>query len=142
MAWLCGMHFWWPKMFGRMYNEVAARISAALVFFGFNFTFFPQFVLGNMGMPRRYHVYPEEFQVLHVMSTVGVSIMALGYILCACYLIYSLIRGPKAPRNPWCATGLEWTDAQSPPIEHNFEGQPVVDREPYDYTDERIYNRD
>ncbi len=140
MAWLSGLHFWWPKMFGRMYNEAAAKIAAVLIFFGFNFTFFPQFIVGYLGMPRRYHVYPEEFQIFHVMSTLGAGIMAAGYLLALAYFLYSLIAGKPAPRNPWGATGLEWNQADSPPDEHNFATPPVVDREAYDYSDERIYS--
>ena len=140
MAWLSGIHFWWPKMFGKMYNETAAKIAAVLIFFGFNFTFFPQFIVGYLGMPRRYHVYPEEFQIFHVMSTLGASIMAAGYLLALAYFLHSIIAGKTAPRNPWGATGLEWNEADSPPNEHNFAHPPVVDREAYDYTDERIYS--
>ena len=80
-AWLSGMHFWWPKMVGKMYNEVAARVAAIVIFIGFNLTFFPQFLLGYMGMPRRYHTYPEEWQVLHVFSTAGASVLAIGFTI-------------------------------------------------------------
>ncbi|MEI6245759.1 MAG: cytochrome c oxidase subunit I [Acidobacteriota bacterium] len=132
MAFLGGLHFYWPKMTGRMYNETLAKIAAMLVFFGFNLTFFPQFILGYMGMPRRYHSYPAEFQVFNVMSTGGAMVLGVGYTLILLYLVYSIIKGPKAPSNPWGATGLEWK-IQSPPITHNFHEIPVVTEEAYDY---------
>jgi len=132
MAFLGGLHFYWPKMTGRMYNETLAKIASMLVFFGFNLTFFPQFILGYMGMPRRYHGYPPEFQVLNVMSTGGAMVLGVGYTLILLYLLYSIIKGPKAPMNPWGATGLEWK-IQSPPITHNFHETPVVTEDAYDY---------
>ena len=132
MAYLGGMHFWWPKISGRLYPEAWARFSAILIFVGFNLTFFPQYVLGYLGMPRRYHVYPEEFQVLNVMSSAGASILAVGYLFPLTYLIWSLRYGPYAPPNPWRATGLEWQTASPPPTE-NFTVTPTVDDDPYDY---------
>jgi cytochrome c oxidase subunit 1 len=132
MAYLGGIHFWWPKMTGRLYPEGWARLAAVTIFIGFNLTFFPQFVLGYLGMPRRYHVYPPEFQVLNVMSTAGASILAVGYALPLIYLIWSLRYGEVAGMNPWKATGLEW-QTPSPPPTDNFEGTPIVTREPYDY---------
>jgi cytochrome c oxidase subunit 1 len=136
MGYLGGLHFWWPKMTGRMYPEWWARVSAAVVFIGFNLTFFPQFVLGYLGMPRRYHAYVEEFQVLNVMSSAGASILGFGYLLPAVYLIWSMRYGPVAPRNPWGAKGLEW-EAASPPPTENFPLQPVVKEEAYDYAPEK-----
>ena len=135
MAYLGAMHFWWPKMFGRMYNEAWGAIGALIVFVGFNMTFFPQFVLGYMGMPRRYHIYPEEFQTLHVLSTAGASILALGFLIPLVYLILSLKTGKIASENPWDATGLEWKIA-SPPPTHNFEKTPIVTEEAYAYPPE------
>ncbi|HVA46431.1 MAG TPA: cytochrome c oxidase subunit I [Pirellulales bacterium] len=132
MGYLGGLHFWWPKISGRMYPEAWAKLSAILIFVGFNLTFFPQYVLGYLGMPRRYHVYPEEFQVLNVMSSAGASILALGYLFPLTYLLWSLRYGPYAPPNPWRATGLEWTTASPPPTE-NFVKTPIVSDEPYDY---------
>jgi cytochrome c oxidase subunit 1 len=132
MAYLGGMHYWWPKMTGRMYPEGFAKLSALVVFLGFNLTFFPQFILGYLGMPRRYHVYPPEFQVLHVLSTAGASVLAVGYMMPLIYFIWSLRYGAVAGANPWGATGLEWKTA-SPPPTHNFEETPVVTREAYDY---------
>ncbi len=132
MAYLGGVHYWWPKMTGRLYNDAWAKLSAVVVFVGFNLTFFPQFILGYMGMPRRYHAYPEEFQVLHVLSTAGASMLALGYLLPAIYLAYSLKYGAPAGKNPWGATGLEWK-TDSPPPTHNFDEIPVVNHEAYDY---------
>ncbi len=132
MAYLGGLHYWWPKMTGRMYPEGWSKLSALLVFVGFNVTFFPQFVLGYVGMPRRYHVYPDEFQVLNVLSTAGASILAVGYVLPLIYFIWSLRYGAVAGSNPWRATGLEWKTPSPPPV-HNFEETPVVRHEAYDY---------
>jgi cytochrome c oxidase subunit 1 len=133
MAYLGGIHFWWPKMTGRMYPEIWGKLSALLVFAGFNLTFFPQFVLGYLGMPRRYYEYPPEYQVLNVMSTAGASILAVGYALPLIYMLLSLRFGPKAGPNPWNATGLEWRTSSPPPVE-NFETTPVVTHGPYEYT--------
>jgi cytochrome c oxidase subunit 1 len=132
MGYLGGLHFWWPKMTGRMYPEWWARVSAVMVFIGFNLTFFPQFVLGYLGMPRRYHAYPAEFQVLNVMSSAGASILGLGYVIPAVYLAWSMRYGKKAPNNPWAAQGLEWQTA-SPPSTANFDTPPVVPDEAYHY---------
>ena len=132
MAYLGAIHYWWPKMFGRMYPEGWAKISAATIFIGFNVTFFPQFLLGYLGMPRRYHAYAPEFQVLNVMSTAGASILAVGYLLPLIYLIWSLRYGEIAPANPWGSTGLEW-QTTSPPPTHNFEETPTVSEEAYAY---------
>ena len=133
MGYLGGLHFWWPKITGRMYPETLARVAALVVFIGFNLTFFPQFILGYLGMPRRYHVYPEEFQVLNVMSTAGASILGIGYLLPFCYLLWSLRYAPYASANPWHASGLEWTTPSPPPTE-NFTETPVVTEDPYTYT--------
>jgi cytochrome c oxidase subunit 1 len=132
MGYLGGIHFWWPKMTGRMYPEWWGRVSAVIVFFGFNLTFFPQFFLGYLGMPRRYHTYPDEFQILNVMSSAGASILAIGYVVPLVYLIWSLRYGKKAGPNPWHAYGLEWQTA-SPPPTHNFEQTPIVTRGAYAY---------
>ena len=105
MGYLGGLHFWWPKMIGRMYSEFLSRISAILVFVGFNLTFFPQFIVGYMGMPRRYHAYPDEFQVLNVMSSAGATILGVGYVLPVLYFLYSLKKGEVAGPNPWGAVG-------------------------------------
>jgi cytochrome c oxidase subunit 1 len=132
LAFLGGLHYWWPKFTGRMYNEAWGRISAALMFLGFNVTFFPQFILGYLGMPRRYHVYPEAFQLMNVMSSVGATILGAAYLFPFIYLLYSLWFGRKAPDNPWEAKGLEWMTTSPPPL-HNFIKPPVVDFEAYDY---------
>jgi len=132
MAYLGAIHYWWPKMFGRMYPEGWAKLSAGIIFIGFNVTFFPQFLLGYLGMPRRYHAYAPEFQVLNVMSTAGASILAVGYLLPLIYLIWSLRYGEIAPANPWGSTGLEW-QTTSPPPTHNFEETPTVTEEAYSY---------
>ena len=132
MAYLGGLHYWWPKMTGRMYPEGWAKLSALVVYLGFNLTFFPQFVLGYLGMPRRYWTYPDEFQVYHVMSTAGASVLAIGYLMPLVYFIWSLRYGAIAGPNPWGATGLEWRTA-SPPPSHNFDETPVVTTDAYDY---------
>jgi len=138
MAFMCGLHFWWPKMTGRMYNEMLGRLSAILVFVGFNFTFMPQFVVGYLGMPRRYHVYSEEWQILNVMSTVGATVLGLGYLLPGIYFPWSLFKGEPAGDNPWDAKGLEW-ETTSPPPTFNFDedNMPVVTEEAYAYVIER-----
>ncbi|HSU58691.1 MAG TPA: cytochrome c oxidase subunit I [Bryobacteraceae bacterium] len=133
MAFLGGVHYWWPKISGKMYPEGLARLSALIVFLGFNLTFFPQFVLGFLGMPRRYAAYPEEFQMLHVLSTAGATILGVGYVLPLCYLLWSWNHGRDAGPNPWRAPGLEWKST-SPPPTHNFEVTPVVTSKlPYDF---------
>jgi len=132
MGYLGGIHFWWPKITGRMYPDLWARLAAAIVFVGFNLTFFPQFVLGYLGMPRRYAVYPAEFQVLNVMSSAGASVLAVGYVIPLVYLIWSMRYGPEAGRNPWGAKGLEWTTPSPPPTE-NFETPPIVTEDAYEY---------
>ena len=134
MAYLGGMHFWWPKISGRMYPEGWGKLAALLVFVGFNLTFFPQFVLGYMGMPRRYWDYSHspEFQILNVLSTAGATILAVGYLLPMIYFLWSMRYGKPAPDNPWNASGLEWT-IPSPPTTYNFEEQPVVTWEAYNY---------
>ena len=132
MAFLGGIHFWWPKMTGKMYPDAMGKVTAILVFVGFNLTFFPQFVLGYMGMPRRYHSYPEEWQVLNVLSTAGAGVLGLGYTLTFCYLVWSLFKGKTAPANPWGAKGLEW-ETSSPPPTFNFDADPVVTEPAYNY---------
>ncbi len=132
MAYLGGLHFWWPKITGRLYPEGWAKLSAIIIFVGFNFTFLPQFVLGYMGMPRRYASYPDEFQMLNIFSTAGASILGFGYLFPMIYLTWSLFRGKKAGPNPFDAKGLEWT-VPSPPPTFNFTETPVVTEEAYDY---------
>jgi cytochrome c oxidase subunit 1 len=134
MAYLGGIHFWWPKMTGRMYPEGWGRLSALIIFVGFILTFLPQFVVGYLGMPRRYYHYAPEFQVLNVMSTAGASILGVGYVLPLSYLLWSLGYGKIAGSNPWQATGLEWQTA-SPPPPDNFAVTPVVTGEPYRYSE-------
>jgi cytochrome c oxidase subunit 1 len=131
-AYFGGIHFWWPKMTGRLYPENWGRTAAILIFIGFMVTFFPQFILGINGMPRRYHAYPPEFTLLNLVSSGGAVLLALGYVLPLVYLGWSAFRGARAGANPWHATGLEWQTG-SPPIKQNFETQPVVTRGPYEY---------
>jgi cytochrome c oxidase subunit 1 len=135
MGYLGGIHYWWPKISGKLYPEGWARLSALVLFIGFNLTFFPQFILGYLGMPRRYHAYPEEFQVLNVMSSAGASILGVGYLVPMIYLIWSMRYGKPAPANPWGAAGLEWK-TPSPPPTFNFDTTPVVTEEPYIYSHE------
>ena len=137
IAFLGGLHYWWPKMFGRMYNEFLARIAAILVFLGFNMTFFPQFIMGAKGMPRRYYSYLLEFQPFHIASTIGTWFLASGFLLILFYLLKSLKNGPKAPANPWGGLTLEWQTSSPPPFE-NFYSDPKVDYEPYDYVEVNV----
>jgi cytochrome c oxidase subunit 1 len=132
MGYLGGLHFWWPKITGRLYPVFWSKLSALVIFIGFNVTFFPQFILGYLGMPRRYHSYPPEFQVLNVMSSAGATILGIGYLIPLVYFIWSMRYGPRATSNPWGATGLEWQTTSPPPTE-NFEHQPVVTAPPYTY---------
>jgi cytochrome c oxidase subunit 1 len=132
MGYLGGIHFWWPKITGRLYPDAWARFAALVIFVGFNLTFFPQYVLGYLGMPRRYAVYAPEFQVLNVMSSAGASILGIGYLIPLVYLIWSMRYGPAAGPNPWGAKGLEW-ETPSPPPTENFEETPVVTEEAYAY---------
>ncbi len=141
MAYFAGIHYWWPKISGRMYPEWWGRLAALIVFIGFNLAFFPQFLLGYLGMPRRYHVYVPEFQVLNVMSSAGATILGVGYALPLFYLIWSLKYGEKAGPNPWGAVGLEWSIPSPPPTE-NFLETPVVTWEAYDYAQFQEAQRD
>ena len=132
MGYLGGLHYWWPKISGKRYSEPWAKFSALLVFLGFNLTFFPQFIAGYHGMPRRYHAYPPEFQVFNVASTLGASILAVGYIIPIIYFGYSLVAGEKSPNDPWGARGLEW-EIPSPPPTENFTVSPVVTEGTHQY---------
>jgi cytochrome c oxidase subunit 1 len=129
---LAALHYWFPKMFGRMYPERWGLVASTAVILGFIFTFTPQFLLGNAGMPRRYFVYPPEYQWLHVASTAGSTILALGLLATLGYLIYALFRGPRAGRNPWDSRSYEWLAPTPPPV-HNFEEPLAIARGPYDY---------
>jgi cytochrome c oxidase subunit I len=132
IAFLGGLHYWWPKMTGRMYSEKWGRIATALVFIGFNMTFGSQFIMGGQGMPRRYFNYLDQFQPIHAFSTYGSWVLGSGLFMTAIYLLASLKTGPLAPDNPWGGTTMEW-ESSSPPVVHNFEEQPVFEHEPYDY---------
>jgi cytochrome c oxidase subunit 1 len=139
LAYMAGLHYWWPKITGKTYSRWWSRLAAIIIFVGFFLTFLPHYVLGYAGMPRRYHRYAPEFQVWNVMSSAGASILAVGYVLPLFYLLYSLFRGAPAGPNPWKATGLEW-QTPSPPPPHNFDVTPVVVRGPYDYPSEKAQN--
>lgn len=132
MALMGGIHYWWPKIWGRMYNERLAQFSVVFVFIGFNMTFFSQFILGTHGMPRRYYTYLEKFQTLHQVSTVGTWFLALGFLIMAFYLIHAIFKGKPAGNNPWGALTLEWTTTSPPPTE-NFVTQPIAVHGPYAY---------
>ena len=134
MGYLGGIHFWWPKISGRLYPEGWGRFSALVIFVGFNLTFFPQFILGYLGMPRRYHAYPDEFQVLNVMSSAGATILGIGYLIPLVYLMWSMRYGQRAGANPWGAKGLEW-ETSSPPPPENFHQTPIVTGEAYAYAE-------
>jgi len=120
-------------MFGRMYNERTGRIGAAIVFVGLNLTFFPQFIMGARGMPRRYYNYLPEFQPFHQASTIGAFILGIGFLMTTVSLLRSLKKKMDAPMNPWGANTLEWT-IPSPPAYYNFDKVPVVTTDPYDFT--------
>lgn len=132
IAFVGGIHHWWPKMTGKMYNESWGRFACLLVFIGFNMTFFSQFIIGSRGMPRRYHSYVPEYEFWHRMSTYGSWILGLGFLITLIYLIASLVGKNKSPHNPWGGKSLEWS-TQTPPIEHNFHHTPVVTDGPYDF---------
>ena len=132
MAWMAGLHFWWPKMTGKMYSDFWSRLAAVVTIVGFIMTFMPQFVLGFNGMPRRYPNYAPEFQFLNILSSAGASIQGIGYVMPLFYLTASLFTGRKAGSNPWQATGLEWQTPSPPPM-HNFDETPVVYFPPYEY---------
>jgi cytochrome c oxidase subunit 1 len=140
MAYLGGLHYWWPKITGRLYPSFFSKLSALLVFVGFNLTFFPQFILGYQGMPRRYWAYPEEFQVLNVLSTAGASILGVGFLVPLAYFTWSIRYGKRSSPNPWGAIGLEW-DTDSPPPTENFVTIPVVTHDPYEYNPEEVHHR-
>jgi cytochrome c oxidase subunit 1 len=137
MGYLGAMHYWWPKITGRLYSEIWGKLAALTVFLGFNLTFFPQFVLGYLGMPRRYHAYPPEFQALNVLSTAGATVLGIGYLMPMIYLLLSLKFGRPAGPNPWRATGLEW-QTPSPPPTFNFDQTPIVTKPAYSYETQEV----
>jgi cytochrome c oxidase subunit 1 len=129
---LAAVHYWFPKMFGKMYNEPWGIVGSVFIFLGLNATFIPQFLAGNAGHPRRYFMYDESFWTLNVASTVGSYMQAAGFVVVLLNLIYALKNGEPAGANPWGASGLEWQTA-SPPPKHNFDATPIVDEDPYTY---------
>jgi len=132
MAFMAGVHYWWPKIFGKMYNETLAAINCVILFIGFNVTFLPQFIMGSQGMPRRYYNYLEQFQSMHQYSTIGAYILGIGFLVCAYYFMESILRGKKAPSDPWNSRAMEWM-ISSPAPPHNFDYTPVIINGPYDY---------
>ncbi len=137
IAFVGGLHYWWPKFTGKMYNERIAQVTSVFVFIGFNVTFFTQFILGTRGMPRRYYNYPPEFQQLHIISTMGSYILLISFLVMAGYFFVSLRSGARAPANPWGGLTLEWR-TQSPPITENFHETPIISQGPYDYEDPAV----
>jgi heme/copper-type cytochrome/quinol oxidase subunit 1 len=133
VAFLGALHHWWPKFTGRMYPEQLGRLCATGVFFGFNLTFMPQFVMGARGMPRRYWDYDPQYTLFHQLSTIGAYILGLSLFITVVYLMRSFWVGPKARRNPWGGSTLEW-QAPTPPPLYNFEKPPVL-HELYNYDD-------
>ena len=132
LAFLAGLHYWFPKFTGKMYFETPARVAAWLIMIGFNVTFFPQFILGVLGMPRRYADYLPQFTTLNRVSTMGSWVLALGFILVAWNLARSMKSGVAAGDNPWGALTLEWQTSSPPPFE-NFNYDPIVTEGPYEY---------
>ena len=132
MAFLGGLHYWWPKIWGRMYSEYWAKVSIVLIFIGFNVTFFSQFILGTKGMPRRYYSYLDQYQPLHAFSSVGSWILGAGFLVMVIYLVHSIYRGKRPGSNPWGGLTFEWT-TPSPPEHGNFDKIPVMTHGPYDY---------
>ncbi len=132
IAFIGGLHHWWPKMTGKMYNDTIAKIACGIIFVGFNMTFFTQFFLGSQGMPRRYYTYLDQFQPLHAFSTYGSWVLGAGLFLTLYCFIQSLLSGEKAPKNPWGARSLEW-ETESPPPTENFHRTPTVTHGPYDF---------
>ena len=137
IAFLGGLHYWWPKIWGRMYSEKWARISAILIFFGFNLTFIPQFIMGSLGMPRRYWQYDglmntDIFHFYHQLSTLGSWFIAVAFIIMLVYFVHSIKYGKVAGSNPWGALTLEW-QTPSPAPAHNFLEEPKITHGPYDY---------
>jgi len=131
-AFVGGLHYWWPKITGKLYNETMAKVAFFLVFIGFNVTFGTQFIMGSRGMPRRYYDYLPEFEIFHQISTVGSWVIGLGFLVALACFVQSLISGKKSPRNPWNSAALEWQTATPPPLA-NFVKVPVITRGPYDY---------
>ena len=136
IAFIGGIHYWWPKMTGRMYNEVVGKFASLLVFVGFNTVFFPQLIMGSQGSPRRYYHYLPDFQIFHQISTIGIIILAVGLFTALINLLMSLRRAPDAPQNPWGARTLEWEFAETPPVLFNFKETPVVTHGPYEFAKE------
>ena len=126
------LHYWFPKMSGRMFNEKVAVFAFVFTFFGFNLTFIPQFLLGIQGMPRRYFDYLPKWQELHMLSSIGAYLLGLGYIISILNFVIAAFKGKKAERNPWKARTLEW-QIQSPPLHYNFNEIPKITKWPYDY---------
>lgn len=137
VAFVAALHYWWPKMTGKMYNEFWGKVWAITIFIGFNMTFFVQLVMGSQGSPRRYYHYLGEFQIHHQISTIGLGLLALGLFGALINLIVSLKSGEKAPQNPWGALTLEWKEAETPPVLFNFKETPVVTHGPYEYPTEK-----
>lgn len=137
MGFLAGLHYWFPLFFGKMYNEFLGKVAAVIVFIGFNLTFFPQFIAGQKGMPRRYWDYIPEYTIYNQLSSIGSALIGLGFFIVLIYLVQALVSGKKAEKNPWRALTLEWA-AECPPVQQNFDFEPEVTHGPYDYKGERV----
>jgi cytochrome c oxidase subunit 1 len=132
MGFVGGLHYWWPKITGKLYSEKVARVCWAFVFVGFNVTFLTQFVMGSRGMPRRYYDYLPEFEQFHRISTMGSWLIGIGFFSMLGMFIHSLFKGQKSTRNPWGSAALEWQTPTPPPLA-NFIKVPTITRGPYDY---------
>jgi len=131
-AFFAALHYWFPKIYGRMYNIKRAIISFWIIIIGFMILYFPMFILGMMGMPRRYYDYLPEFQPLQIASTIGSWVVVTGLLLMIVNLIIGARKGAKAERNPWNGLTLDW-QTDTPPSLENFEEIPVVTEGPYEY---------
>jgi cytochrome c oxidase subunit 1 len=131
-AFLAALHYWFPKITGKMYVESWAKLGCVMVSVGFILTFTPQFLLGNAGMPRRYATYPEQYQPLHIVSTAGACLLALGMLVTLFTLIHAMVRGTAAGPNPWRSKSFEWR-SPSPPPHENFDRVPDWTDNPYSY---------
>jgi cytochrome c oxidase subunit 1 len=139
-ALITGIFHWWPKMTGKMFSEKAGVPVAIFAFLAYNLTFIPQFIAGHRGMPRRYHEYLPQFEGMMQLSSLGSFLFGLSLFGVLFILIHSLLKGEKAPQNPWQGLSLEWETA-TPPIEHNFEGQPICTHGPYEFPDIDVKER-
>ena len=134
IAWIGAIYHWWPKITGKKFNQAWAIISSIVVFIGFNLTFFPQFIMGTRGMPRRYYDYLPEYYTFHLLSTIGSFVLAIGLFIVLFNWLHSIFYGENETNtNPWKGKSMEWTETAVVPIEHNFEKQPISTHGPYEF---------